>query len=117
MKRLFYKIKSWWMKNVRGKKLTTEESPTILENIFNYLHDSDKHLQEVFDQRSRIVDFLADREKAYLSYLCNIIDTHFDGEIEISTDHEKYVWSLGETIVDDETRKLWVAKKVEIPSE
>ena len=91
------RIKSLFKKkDVRTR--TTEASEAFMEDIFNYLHDSDEWFASVFNNRKEIINLIANRDKAVLSYLCGIIYTYFSGEVTIDLDDigEKYVWKLTE---------------------
>ena len=135
IKRLFYKIYKWWMRKIEKKIYPSERSNLFLEDIFNWLFRTDKilwevleyldededfvvSLKEMFDRRKNAIDYLVNREKAFLSYICNILQRYLDGEVEIDIrDHEKYVWSLGEEQIGKTTRRIWIAQKMEIPQD
>ena len=106
------RIKSLFKKkDVRTR--TTEASEAFMEDIFNYLHDSDEWLGDVFAARKSIVNHIANRDKAVLSYLCGIIYLYFDSTVVIDLDDvgEKYVWRLEENRDDEGLLEISVTRR------
>ena len=101
------------------KELTTESDPIWVEQLVEYLIDSDTWIEEVLERRNTIIKFLMDRHRAFQSYLGWIIWEKFDGQIQVSRkDAGSYVWQIKEDVenIDDEVSLITI-ERIKIPDE
>jgi hypothetical protein len=78
----------------------TDKDKLFLEDITNYILETDRLAQESYEHRGKLVKYLHERSLILNSWLCVLIHQFFDGEITlVREDLSNYTWSL--KIVDE----------------